>query len=707
MSEILKSRNLMLTILLFQSLVWITIVFDIQIARQILGFFYLTFIPGLIILKLLKLERLALYETILLSAGISVAFSMLVGLLLNQFGPFVGIMAPLSSAPLVVVLSIFVTIGVVLASLRGQESKQEQSRKFRITKTVIVLTILPALSSVGALFVNAFGSNAVLLFNIAAISMLFAVAISSRKLLPPSLYPFVVAVIAAAIILHSALISSYIFPFGSDVQIEYYVFRTTQDSSLWPINNPFFSDSGYGRLNAMLSITILPTIYANVLNINSVWVFKLVFPLFLVLIPLALYSIWKTYFGEKYAFAAAFLLMAQSTFYTELLGLNRQIIAELFFVLLLFVFLKRELKSVAKLSCFIIFSIGLVVSHYGLAEIFLLLICLVVIFQALTKSPSRNITASMTVLFFVIMFSWYIYTSNAAVFDSFVSFGNYIYDQLGDFFNPASRGELVLRGLGAEAAPSILNALSRAFAYITQGLIVIGFVGLLVKRTKVRVERDYFALSFVALAFLILLVLVPGLANTMNMTRFYHVLLFFLAPLCSVGVLVVAGFVTSKREKLLATSLLLIVLVPYFLFQTGFVYEVTGSDSWSVPLSHYRMDPLRLYGHFGYIDSNNVYSAQWISNKINLKSSDLYADGPSKLNVLTTYGMIYRGIVREFSNITILTNSSVVYLSTLNVIYGKIMSGGGSWNSSEFEFLFDNLDKIYTNGGSEIYEYVP
>ena len=58
-----------------------------------------------------------------------------------------------------------------------------------------------------------------------------------------------------------------------------------------------------------------------------------------------------------------------------------------------------------------------------------------------------------------------------------------------------------------------------------------------------------------------------------------------------------------KHEKTIVVSLLVVaVLVPYFLFQTNFVYQVAGTDSWSIPLSGYRMDPVRLYGDYGYID---------------------------------------------------------------------------------------------------------
>lgn len=705
MTRAIKSLNFLLTVLFTQILVWITIIFDIQGARQIIGFFYLTLIPGFIVLKLLRLDNLAKSETIVFSTGLSIAFMMLAGLLLNEFGPLLGLATPLASVPLSIVSSGFVLAGGVLVILREENNQQEQNWKFRIAPSTIVLSVLPVLSVIGAIFVNTFENNQVLLFNIIAISLLFIIATFAKKLLPSSLYPFTIVVIAVSIILHSALISNYISPFASDVPLEYYIFKTIQSKGIWTVANPFFGDLVYGRLNSMLSVTILPIFYASIMNVDSAWVFKLIYPLILALIPLGLYTIWRTYFGEKSSFIAAFLLIAQSTFYTELLGLNRQIIGELFFVLLLFVMLKKELKPIAKLACFMIFSIALVTSHYGLAEIFLLFIFSAVIFRLLTKHSGRNITISMAVLFSVLMFSWYLFTSGAAVFESFVTFSNYVYGQLGDFLNPASRGKAVLLGLGADSAPSVWNALSRAFAYITQVLIIVGFIGLITKRVKVRLERDYFALSLVALVFLALLILIPGLAETMNMSRFYHILLFFLAPLCSIGAIVAVRFVI--RKELLARLLLVLILVPYFLFQTGFMYEVTGSDNWSVPLSSYRMDPLRLYGHFGLMDSNMVFGARWLSENVNLDDSTIYADDPSRYFVLPIYGLFFTSRIDQLSNVTMLQQNSAIYLSTLNTYDGLIFSKGSVWNSSYVFSRFGDLDKVYTNGGSEVYKFKP
>ncbi|MFN3284467.1 MAG: hypothetical protein ACK40Q_09580, partial [Pseudothermotoga sp.] len=184
-----------------------------------------------------------------------------------------------------------------------------------------------------------------ILLMIIAISLLFIIGVFSKRLLPSELYPFAILMIAIALIYHSSFISSYLVTFGSDVAVEHFVFKITQNTAYWGSPNPYFEHIGYGRIHSMLSVTILPTIYSSLLNIDSTWVFKSIFPLIFSFVPLGLYQIWKGYVGKKYAFISAFLFMSYETFYTEMLGLNRQMIAELFFVLLLLVIVNKKMKQ--------------------------------------------------------------------------------------------------------------------------------------------------------------------------------------------------------------------------------------------------------------------------------------------------------------------------------------------------------------------------
>ena len=696
--------NFLIILVFLQLMVYVTVFFDVQIARQVLGFFYLTFLPGFIILKMLKLNELDITETILFSIGFSVVFLMIFGLLINEFFLMLGVSQPLSLVPLMTVLNSLILLGGVLICLKSENMKIWHRETINISLLALLLLLLPTLSIIGAMYVNIYENNLLLLFLIISISLLFILGVISKKLLPLELYCYTILMIAIAILYHSSLFSRYMVHFGSDLPLEYFLFKTTENNAYWNSFSPFYW-SGYGRINAMLSVTILPTIYSVLLKIDSTWMFKILFPLIFAFVPLGLYQIWQTYMPKKYAFISAFLFMAQATFYTELLGLNRQMIAELFFVLLLFVTLNKKIKPVNRMMCFMIFSFALVTSHYALAEIFLFFIFFTKALLVVLKCPSKNVTVSMVFFFFIVMFTWYIYTSRSATFNSFLEYGDYVYRQLGDFFNPASRGQTVLAGLGLAESPSIWNTISRIFAYLTEALIVVGFASLVTKRARIRIEKEHFFFSLIAMVFLIMLILVPGLANTLNMTRFYHILLFFLAPLCVIGADTLVKLIFKRKEEFLASVLLLIVLVPYFLFQTNFVYEATKSESWSVPLSSYRMGP-RLHAYYGVVTAQEVFGAQWLSqytSTTNLGYLIVHVDAHAR-SALDTYGMIPRSSQSSLSNVTVVKANEIVYLGRLNTFY-EIVIGIDIWNTEIIsDSILSDISIVYSNGDCEIYK---
>ena len=697
-----KSGDFLTITLLLQLTFNFTVFINIPVARQVVAFFFLTFVPGYIIVKLLKITKFNMTETLIFSVGFSIAFLIIVGSLVNELCQL-GILYSFSLLPLTIAVNCFISLGSILIYLKKGEFESLSIETLKLAPSTIFLMILPILSIVGAMYVNLYGNNKLLLFLIILISLLFTIGLLSDKLSHLRLYSLAVLMIAISLLFHASLISNYLVSFGSDSPIEYYIFKITENNRYWRSVFIYPWDTGYSRINSMLSVTILPYIYLTFLNMDATWVFKIVYPLIFSLVPLAFYELLRKNFGEKKAFIAVFLFMAQNVFYTEMLGLNRQMIAELFFILLLLVILNKKLKTFTKIVSFTIFSFALITSHYALAEIFLLFVTTAWISLYLMKRPSRKITITMVALFFTTMFLWYLYTSNSAVFSSFVSFGSYVLDQLNQFFNLGARQKTVLMGLGLEPPPTIWNMFSRVFAYLTEFLIVVGFVELIVNRKESQVEREQFIFTIIAVAFLIALIVVPGLANTMNMTRFYHILLFFLAPMCVLGAELIGRLVFKRRTKLLASTLLLIVLVPYFLFQTGLIYELTGTQSWSLPLSKYRMNAIFLRGRLGYFDECEILSTFWLSENIEAVKSKVYADAASIDHILRSYGMIYGGNTEILLNVTVLSSDGILFLNKANTIDGVAL-GSDLWNVTYISPVLDSINIMYSNGYCEIYK---
>jgi uncharacterized membrane protein len=168
-----------------------------------------------------------------------------------------------------------------------------------------------------------------------------------------------------------------------------------------------------------------------------------------------------------------------------------------------------------------------------------------------------------------------------------------------------------------------------------------------------------------------------------------------LAPFCIIGIWAFAKFVLKNEKKLVVGILIVAVLVPYFLFQTNLVYEVAKTDSWSIPLSGYRMDPMRLYGQYGYIDPFSVRSAEWVSGNVPYKYN-LYGDN-GLFTSLTAYGVIYRGYIYPLSNTSIISPGQYVWLSYISINFDPTPS------NSSFNAVLAGTDVVYSNGGSNVY----
>jgi hypothetical protein len=159
-----------------------------------------------------------------------------------------------------------------------------------------------------------------------------------------------------------------------------------------------------------------------------------------------------------------------------------------------------------------------------------------------------------------------------------------------------------------------------------------------------------------------------------------------------------AKTLSKHRTGVVVSAIIVILLVPYFLFQTNFAYEVTGSQSWSVPLSGYRMDPIQLYGFYGYIDGYSVYGARWISADVPYQYN-IFADN-ALFTSLTAYGLVYRGYVGELTNTTTFKGGEFAFLSYISINYEPETSNG------TLPRLLNQTDVVYSNGNSEVY-YIP
>jgi uncharacterized membrane protein len=488
----------------------------------------------------------------------------------------------------------------------------------------------------------------------------------------------------------------------------------------------------------MLSVTVLPTILSNLLNIEAGWVFKIVFPVIFSLVPLGLYELYRRQWSERVAFISVIFFVANYGFFTVLLTNAKQMIGELFYVILFLGLFGKDVNNHKNSWIIFVFvCFALVVSHYSMDFIFLLLVFFTWLGgKIFLKNTTVRINASIAAFASCLTFFWYVYIVQApfAKFVGLIKTG--LSSFVAEFFSPASRGEDIQAALGIIARPSALHYVGTLLYDITIFLVLIGFISLIGKWRRREFNSEFFLVTSLNIVLLIAAVVVPQFAGFLEMGRLYQILLMFLSPLFVIGAEAVFKTVLSLRtrkrtlnlrdEKKRASYslvLTLIILVAFFLFQTGLVYEITGDPApSSISLSYYKMkdSPILIY-------ESDVFSAKWLSKYGDVRHMPTYSDTVSLGHVLTSYSTIDTGMIFLLSNTTGISrhpglasyvmpevaNTSYIYLRQFNVIKGIINwdTRAGIWyNLSELPILNSTgvfINKIYSNSASEIYYRVP
>ena len=248
----------------------------------------------------------------------------------------------------------------------------------------LLLAFIPILSILATLIMNFYNIN-LLSMTVIPLVALLPVLVAFDKI-DEKYYPLAVFVTAFSLICSVALVTTNIW--GYDIQSEYGTINGVIQNSFWNYN--FFTND-----NGMLSISILGPVLYYMSNLDTKWIVKLVYPLLLTLLPLGLFHLYKSQTNSKIAFLACFFFISFSVYYTELLQLLKQQIAELFLVLL-FIVLINEKSNIAKSFLIVFFGLSIIVSHYGISYIFILFLLMYpLIMLILTNSGINNLRSRL------------------------------------------------------------------------------------------------------------------------------------------------------------------------------------------------------------------------------------------------------------------------------------------------------------------------
>lgn len=701
-------------ILLSHFLLYFAIFGNFQIFRSVVGFVYLLFVPGIVALRLLKIKGLATSEKVLLSVGLSVAILMLVGLALNSLAPIVGFAFPLSvnrillSISLIVLPLSFFSVGADELSARAVFSRVERGSLFCIAVSVFLI----AIGIYGIMVLEVTGSSLLLLLLILSVAVVVFFASFSQKLVPPKFYPLILLVACAALLFFvgndTALLTNYLTGRG-DQWIEFYAFRLTDIPSIW-LSTAASSASTPSLFPtySMLSVTILPTIFERITGLDSSWIFKLLYPCIVCFMAVGAYALYRTQTENRVAFIATFFFITVSV--GKGWGSDKQLVAQLFLVTLLFVIFKPGLPRLKRDVLFIILGLGLLLSHYSLSYLFmitLLFAWLILVGKEYIKKgrfsvEQQRIPLDLVLIYLTMGLSWYVYVNSSEAFNNIVQTLYSVMGNIGQFFDVRSRGT-ALAGLGIVNTPTILSRISVYYFFLTEVLLILGFLWVWFRKGRTTFVFEYKLIALINVLIISANLILPRLADTFLMERFYQTTLIVLAPFAVLGAKAVFDRIPRINTRFVYPIIVLLIFVPFFLFQTGFTYEVAGQENDAQTLDMHRWDNFKVSLLF--VTFREVSGANWLSTNVNVSNISVLSDLSAQHNVLTGYGLIGRGQVGLLSseaarNVGV---AQFVFLRPGNVIDGKIEGYSEVFNSSLISSSFQEMDKVYSSGGCEVY----
>ncbi len=650
-------------------------------------------------IKALGIRKNFLISTIL-SIAISIVISMIIGLLLNWSLPLMGDSTPLETSNIMVALT-FLDLVLYAKIFLSRQDFSSFDLKENLGKSFVLLALIPIVGIIGAILV-AYGNNVLSLFNFVIIAI--AVILASARKISLRAFPLLIFVISFSLLLQTTLTNNYLN--GWDIQVEYYVAQITQSKQFWDFSLMSSLTTSVNNYNTMLSITILPTISSNILNIDIPLVYKIIYPLVFSLVPVTLYLLFEKHVGSRFAFISSFLLLSITAFY-QMAFLARQMIAEFFFVLIFYLLIEYEYKKLSKplAVLLILFAFGLVVSHYSTA--FMCIYYLLFLTIAFYKRINRSLMLSFFFLFIDVTLIWYMTVSNATPLDSLGMIANMSFQEL---FTGASGSSQLLAMTSNEY---LVNIFSKVVFILINAIIALGIIRLITNRKKF--PPSYFAICLGGAILLLAAALVPNLILGLEFARTYQFGLIFSATLIVFGsdlVLVSIEKIrkvhisTKKLINRIAPPLLSFMIVIFFLFQYGVITNIAEGVPSNLSLSTDKqqfVDTLNLSPLNAYIYPQDVYGARWLSNNL-AKGSDtpVYCDSTSASQVLLSYGLINPLLIAVPSNTTLLLNQSTVFLRQVNLEYHLFQDFKFVNNVTEYGNLLKNTDNIYSNGGSQI-----
>lgn len=664
--------------------------FQVPYLREIVTLLFFNTIPGLLILIILRLDKIEFIKKAVLSVMLSITFLLLVGMLINFLYPL--IQRPLSFLPLILSMNVFLMLLLVITFKRNREVTLKDLLNYNISLNNSFLSLLifpvlfPFLAFLGTYFMNISGYNGFLLLLLILIPIYLALILIFRNRIHSATYPISLWMMSMALLFIHGLTSNYIM--GIDVHSEFYVFQLTVNNFHW---------DAYGLFNAYnscLSITVLPTVYTVLTGISGQYVFKFIFALIGSFVPLVAYLVFKRFLNLDKAYLASLLILFQNFFMLSL-GASRQLIALLFFFSAIFILFDTEISGNTKKILIILAVLSVTLSHYATTYVALTLIIPILLIPFVKKLIyQRKITFKnfdIIIPIFIFIVLWYAFLGQS----QFVAGSSSVeaISESGGVTGTDARDASVLAifGIGLRNLPNLISVVSNdlIFASIFIGLIAI-ILGLRYYNKKM--DSGYVLGILISLTLLILFIIVPMVSKLYGAPRIFLQSLIFIAPLFVIGIDKLTKLIKIPKMNYLIIFVLLTLL---FSTSTYLQYHFIG-----IPYSAYYESNGTLRNEY-FIYDQEVVAGKWL-NENYINGEKTYTDAIGSQRLLFNIDD-YNKINDKYFALNKTVSNGYIFLWNTNIrigqVYVKIESPR---NITKYSRLINGKNLIFDDGFAQV-----
>jgi uncharacterized membrane protein len=708
-------------------------------AAQVLLVPTLLIVPGLILLRALRIpgQLISSFPAYVPCASIVVLLAS--GLAADLVGPLVGVAAPLRVVPLLVALEC-ICLSLLAASITAPAEVRipwrELSRPARLAWPLIV----PLLAAAGALRLNSGHGDGIAVTALLAVLILLVAAVILSSRLDNALLIVILYAAGLAVMWAFSLRGSLVY--GFDISTEYHDLQQAVLTGVWHTAHP---GDAYG---AMLSVTVMPAELHFLSGVPALLVLKVVYPAICALFPVAVFGIARLILAPRWAFVAAVLIVMQSTFAQEVPGLARQEIALVLFAALIMGMLDARLPRRPRWALVALLSLAMVLAHYSTTYVALVLLGLPLALQWAVSwfRDIPRVTGAVAVAFVTALAGaalWYGPVTDSG--SGLGSFAQAVHAQGLDVLPSHAGGGLLaayLQGgtqppmsaasyqwraahhwqfritslpaaraaryrLTGSAPPTPAVRLHVAYGGLSLGLLVveqlvnlIGAIGallMMLRRGVPLVARQIGLVGVATLVFLIAIRLSSTLASAYNQERALVQALAILAVTlcwCMEGV---AG--RGPRRQLAVLAVAAGSLAVLFISSSGLMGAALGGGT-AVNLASSGEDFERYY-----MTVPELASASWLGRSVQ-PGQLVYADRYAELRLFAMTAISRSQLISDVTPLSI-NQRAWVYASQANTVDGRaraLWDGRAVIYEFPSAFLNKYFNVVYTNGSSEVFQ---